>query len=134
MKTLGYKVDLMGPGSLATANLLKNAGDAVEGIRANTVYFHSDTRPAAAAFTRDYTAAYGQTPHDFSALTYDSVMLLANAMERGGFDRKGIRDALAKTDGFEGVTGTYRFDADRNPVKGFAKIMVKDGKWQIADK
>ena len=86
-----------------------------------------------ANFTRAYAATYGHPPHDHSALTYDLVMLLVNAMERGGFDRKAIRDALAKTDGFEGVTGKFRFDADRNPVKEFVKIMVKDGKWQIAD-
>ncbi len=134
MKTLGFKTDLMGPGSLSTAKLVENGGDAVEGIRANAIYFAGDTRPVSANYTRAYTAAYGRTPHDHSALTYDSVMLLANAMERGGFDRKGIRDALAKTDGFEGVTGKFRFDADRNPVKEFVKIMVKDGKWQITDK
>jgi branched-chain amino acid transport system substrate-binding protein len=134
MKNLGFKANLLGPGSLSTENLVKNAGDAVEGIRANAIYFAGDTRPVSANYTKAYTAAYGQAPHDHSALTYDAVMLLVNAMERGGFDRKAIRDALAKTDGFEGVTGKFRFDADRNPVKEFVKIMVKDRKWQIADK
>ncbi|MDR3372235.1 MAG: ABC transporter substrate-binding protein [Ancalomicrobiaceae bacterium] len=134
MKSLGLKTDLMGPGSLSTENLVKNAGDAVEGIRANAIYFAGDTRSVSADYTKAYAATYGRPPHDHSALTYDAVMLLANAIERGGVDRKAIRDALAATDGFEGVTGKFRFDADRNPVKDFSKIMVKNGKWQMADK
>lgn len=134
MKAQGFKTSLMGPGTLSTDNLIKNAGDAVEGIRANAIYFAADIRPVSAKYTKSYFATYGRTPHDHSALTYDAVMLLVNAMERGGFERKAIRDALAKTDGFEGVTGKFRFDADRNPVKEFVKVMVKDGKWQIANK
>ena len=133
MKKLDLKAELMGPGSLSTENLIKNAGDAVEGIRANAIYFAADTRPISAKYTKDYTAAYGKTPHDHTALSYDAVMLLANAMERGGFDRKAVRDALASTS-YEGVTGKFKFDADRNPVKDFVKIQVIGGKWALAKK
>ncbi len=54
-----------------------------------------------------------------TALAYDATLLLADAMTRAqAIDRTKIRDALAATQGFVGVTGPIRFDENRNPIKG----------------
>ncbi|HAA02376.1 MAG TPA: ethanolamine utilization protein EutJ [Syntrophobacteraceae bacterium] len=51
------------------------------------------------------------------ALTYDAMMLLADAIQRAGCrDRATIREALANTRDFEGATGILTFDSNRNPV------------------
>lgn len=63
-----------------------------------------------------------------SALAYDAVLLLADAIKRAGsIDRKAIRDALAKTSNFEGVTGNISFHGGGDSVKS-AVIMkiIKD--------
>ena len=41
-----------------------------------------------------------------------------------------MRDALAATADFPGVTGTISFDADRNPVKATVILQVKGGKFR----
>ncbi len=130
---LGLKVPLMATGSVATDNLIKSGGDAVDGIRANAVFFVNDTRPIAARYTADYKSTFNKLPHDHSALTYDAVTIVANAIRKAGEDRAKVRDALAATE-YEGVTGRFRFDEDRNPVKDFVKVQIVDGKWQIATK
>jgi len=39
-----------------------------------------------------------------------------------------IRDAIAQTKDFQGVTGRITIDADRNAVKPAVVLKVKDGK------
>ncbi|PIE36140.1 amino acid ABC transporter substrate-binding protein [candidate division KSB3 bacterium] len=134
MRKLDFSPALMGPGALSTDKLIEMAGPAVEGIKANAIYFIHDTRPVSANFTADYRKKYGKYPHDHCGLAYDALMLLANAIEKAGTDRAAIRDTLAATEGYEGVTGVFRFDEQRNPIKEFIKIEVRDGKWQIAEK
>ncbi len=64
-----------------------------------------------------------------AALGYDAFMVLADAIKRAGStDRGKIRDALAKTHSFKGVTGTITFDAIGNPVKSAVIMEIENGK------
>ncbi len=88
-------------------------------------------------FEQDYEAAYGEAvPNMFAPLGYDAAMLMCNAiaeaeaqgLETGSDEYKqAIIDAMAATDGLEGITGTYVFDEQNNPVKSAAMIVLKDG-------
>jgi branched-chain amino acid transport system substrate-binding protein len=87
--------------------------------------------PAAAAFSEAYEAEYGNPPEAvFAALGYDGIKLMADAITRAGtLDGAAVRDALAATQGFEGVTGTISYDeGSRIPSKSVALIEVVDGK------
>jgi branched-chain amino acid transport system substrate-binding protein len=86
--------------------------------------------PAAAAFSEAYEAEYGNPPEAvFSALGYDGIKLMADAITRAGtIDGAAVRDALAATQGFEGVTGTISYEeGSRIPSKSVALIEVVDG-------
>jgi branched-chain amino acid transport system substrate-binding protein len=131
MGKLNYSPDLMGPGQLSTKALIEMAGPAVEGIKANAIYFVDDPRPIAVKFTNEYRELYGKDPHDHCALSYDALNLLANAIKKAGFNRAAICKALAASN-YEGVTGKFSFDKDRNPIKEFSKVEVRNGKWQVA--
>ena len=62
------------------------------------------------------------------ALTYDSVYLIKNAIERAGsINPKAIRDALAQTHDYKGVTGTFNFNAQGDPIKSAVLTEIKDG-------
>ena len=64
----------------------------------------------------------------FDALGYDAAYLVADAAERAGEDdRQAITDALAETTDFEGVTGTFSFDENHNPVKTAYIIEMANG-------
>jgi branched-chain amino acid transport system substrate-binding protein len=79
------------------------------------------------AFLKKYK--HGQSPVlDAEALAYDAVNLLADAIHRAdSHDKAKIRDALAATKGFRGVTGTISFHAQGDPIKGVVIIKIKDG-------
>ena len=62
-------------------------------------------------------------------LAYDAVLLLAEAINRAGSTDGGkIRDALAKTKGFKGVTGTITFNGKRDPIKNAVIMKITDGR------
>lgn len=83
-------------------------------------------------FVKAYQATYGKAPENaFAALGYDAMYLLADAIKQAGSaDPKAIRDALAATDGFEGVTGKVSYkNGSRVPTKSVTILTVKDGKF-----
>lgn len=69
-------------------------------------------------FIQRYEKAVGPAQVDTLPMAYDCFMLLRNAIERAGtLDGKAIRDAIAGTNGFSGVTGPIRFDENGDPIK-----------------
>ncbi len=81
--------------------------------------------------SRAFVARYGTDPRiDASvALAYDATMLLAEAATRAGsFERRSVREALAATRGFPGVTGDITFDAGGDPLKGAVIMELVNGR------
>ncbi len=70
-------------------------------------------------FLEAYRRRYGQPPDHFAALTYDAVMLVADAARQVGFARQRIRDYLQTVgngrESFQGVSGTIAFDDNGDP-------------------
>ncbi len=63
-----------------------------------------------------------------AALAYDAVCLVADAIRRAGSVRRAaIRDALAATRDFLGVTGRLKFDANGDPEKNVIIMKIQDG-------
>ena len=69
-----------------------------------------------------------------AALGYDSAMVLADAIKRAGTtDEPKLRDAIAATKDFEGVTGKTNLDENRNATKPAVIITIKDGKFKYVE-
>jgi branched-chain amino acid transport system substrate-binding protein len=107
----------------------------VGGLATNNCYFAShfasEQDPGKAkTFSDAYVAKFQITPLAFAALSYDSVWLVADALKRAGSaDPTALRDAIAATRDFPGVTGTVSFDQGRDPKKPVIVIRVQDGKF-----
>ena len=113
----------------------------VGGKGANDVYFSTHAYMAAdstkpiQAFIKAYNAANKTDPENaFAALGYDTVALIADAITRAGSDDPAkVKDALAATKGFAGITGTISFRPGvRVPDKTATIIGVKDEKLFLA--
>lgn len=80
-------------------------------------------------FINKFKTKYNKTPNAFSALAYDSVYLLVDAIERAGSaDTEAITKALAETKDFQGVTGDIQIDAKHNAIKTAVVIGLQNGK------
>jgi len=92
--------------------------------------------PKVKAFLEAYAAAHpGEEPTGFTALGFDAVHLLSDAIRKAGnADPDAVRQALATTSAFEGVTGTFRYpEGSRVPVKSVAIMKVEQGKTGLAE-
>ncbi|MDR2211567.1 MAG: ABC transporter substrate-binding protein [Spirochaetaceae bacterium] len=115
LRALGITVPLVGGDGWDT--LIDNAGEeALNGFW--SAGFNADTTdPKGQAFVKNFLAKYKRPASQFSALGYDTMMLVADGIKAAGtFDTAAVKDAMAKIDGAY-VTGNIRFDADRNPIK-----------------
>lgn len=131
-KSLGLRAVLLGGDGWDSPKLAEIGGQAVEGSYFSNHYSVDDPSPAVRKFVDAYRRKYGADPDSIAALSYDAARLLADAIRRAGStEGKRIRDALADTKGFEGVTGTITMDADRNPIKPAVVLKVEGGRFQF---
>jgi branched-chain amino acid transport system substrate-binding protein len=70
----------------------------------------TDQRALVHNFIDAFKAKYNQDPTHLHAHAYDQITLIADAVKRGGKDAQSIRDVLAATKSFSGVTGSVEFD------------------------
>jgi branched-chain amino acid transport system substrate-binding protein len=85
-------------------------------------------------FVKGFEAKYKAAPNLFAAIAYDAMTLLAATIEKAGTDRKAIRDELAKTRDFPGVAGKITFTSQRDVVKEYRKLVIRDGDFTLLDK
>jgi branched-chain amino acid transport system substrate-binding protein len=111
--------------------------DLADGVYFSThAYVQADSpKPVIKRFVAAYEKEYGKPPENaFAALGYDTLRLVADAIRRAGAaDPQKVRDALAQTRGFEGVTGAIGYSGgSRVPKKGVTIIEVEKGKLGFA--
>jgi len=79
-------------------------------------------------FKEAFKKEYKKDPNAFNALGYDLAYFLKDALQRAGeADPIKLKDALASTKGFKGITGELSIDKHHNPVKSITIIEMKDG-------
>ena len=129
MRQAGITQPIVGGDGYDTPLLVQVGGKASDDVYFTThAYMAADSTPAIQKFYKDYKAAYGTDPENaFAALGYDTVGLVADAIKRAGADDpKAIRDAIAATNGYAGVTGTISYpNGVRVPAKTVTMIAVK---------
>ena len=128
-RELGLGATLLGGDGFEAPQLLEIGGDALEGAYYSTHFSAESPGALARGFVAAFRRRYGAAPNGLSALTYDAVRLVANAVARAGTtEPAALRRALAGTRDFPGVTGLTTIDAERNASKDAAIITVKNGR------
>jgi branched-chain amino acid transport system substrate-binding protein len=133
-KQLGINAPLFGGDGWESSVLTSIGGAALEGDYFSTHLAPDEDTPQVKNFVDKFRAKYGETPDSMAALGYDSAMILADAMKRAGStDGAKVRDALAATKDFPGVTGTITIDANRNASKPAVILTIKNGQFKYVE-
>jgi branched-chain amino acid transport system substrate-binding protein len=131
-RALGIRATLLGGDGWDSPKLTEIGGDTVEGAYFSNHYSVDDPSPAVQQFVAAYRKKYGANPDSIAALSYDAARLLADAIRRAGStEGKRVRDALAETKDFSGVSGMIKMDADRNPIKPAVVLKVEGGRFRF---
>lgn len=135
-RELGMNMPIAGGDGWDSAKMPEIAGAAA----LNNTYFSSlyspdDSSDINKNFVAAYEKAYGQKPDVFAALSYDSALLVAEAIKNAGSTEPAkISEAMAKINGFSGVSGSVTFDDKHNPVKSAVILEYKDGAQSLKTK
>jgi branched-chain amino acid transport system substrate-binding protein len=133
-RELGLTVPLLGGDGWDSPKLFEIGGEAIKGSYISNHYSVDDPNPVIQKFLKDYKAKYGTTPDALAALAYDAAKILADAMKRAGTtEGPKLRDALAATKDFPGVTGKISIGPDRNAIKPAFILKVGSGKFDLVE-
>ncbi len=131
-RDLGMTMPLAGGDGWESPKLIEIGGKALEGCFYSNHYHVDDPSPAVREFVQKYEARYGAKPDSLAALGYDSARVLADAIKRAGTtEGVKLREAIASTKDFDGVTGKITLGPDRNPI-GKKLVVLQIDKGQLA--
>jgi branched-chain amino acid transport system substrate-binding protein len=126
-KALGFpaSVRVIGGNGLNSPQVMKVAGDAANGTLVGSPWFIDKPDPANRAFVAAYRAKYHADPDQFAAQAYDTLFLVAKAIDKAGAaDPQKIRDALTTTTN-DGVMGHFAFTPNRDPAETSGVVVIE---------
>jgi branched-chain amino acid transport system substrate-binding protein len=131
MQTLGLKAKFLGGDGIHTAEFMKLAGAAAEGVTASLPGVPLESMPHGPEFKQKFESKYGVIQL-YAPYCYDAMMVMADAMKRANsVEPAKYLPELVKTD-FDGVTAKIRFD-DKGDLTGGAITVyqVAKGVWKV---
>lgn len=129
-RDLGITAPILGGDGYESPTLLQLAGaSALNNVYYTNHYSSLDTDNAKVGeFIANFKAKYNEDPSAFSALGYDTAYFVADAIGRASdLTGEAVKDAMASTTDFSGVTGTFSIDANHDPDKAALVIGLTDG-------
>jgi branched-chain amino acid transport system substrate-binding protein len=152
-RELGYTGPLLGGDGWESEQLLEIGGEALNGCYYSNHFANDNPDPALQGFLEKYRTRFGSDPDAIGGLAYDAAKVLFMHLEAmaaedpegfaglssakaGTPERKAatakLRDRIAATRDYPGITGVITLDQNRNASKSAVVIEVKDGKKQFS--
>ncbi len=132
-KELGWQNPIVGSDSWGSAETVELCGEACYGLFFSTHYAAAGATGKTKAFIERYKEKYGYVPDDVAALTWDSLGIVETAIQKCGKitgkvekDRNCIRDAMAKVEQYDGITGQMTFTEEGDPIKCAVIVKISD--------
>ncbi len=133
-RELNMNMPFVGGDGWDSEKLIEVGGAAMNNTYFCTHYSAYDPNPIVQNFVMQYKKTYKVAPDALAALGYDAAMLLFDAIKRAGStDGDKIRQALATTKDFPGVTGSITIDPERNARKPIVVLEIADGKMKFKE-
>lgn len=111
---------------------VRTAGTASEGLISSAGWLSTDPNPLNQAFIQNYRAAYGVEPNTWTAHSYATVYILAQAIANArSADAEAIRDAMANIKNLDTVLGNFSFDANGDAVHDATILTVENGELKV---
>jgi branched-chain amino acid transport system substrate-binding protein len=134
-RELGITVPLLGGDGWDSPRTVEIGGAAANGCYFSNHYAADDPNPVVQSFIQKFRQKYSEIPDAMAVLGYDATQVLADAIRRAGAtDGRRLRDAIATTKDFPGVSGKITIDDERNARKSIVVLKIDDGKVKFFSK
>lgn len=141
-RQLGIKIPLYMSHGVSSKKFIELAGESAEGIMlpsgkvivADQLPNSDPQKKPLMNYVKKYRERYKVEGDHFGGHAYDAIMLLKNAMEKGGFAPDAIRDQLEKTKKIAGIGGTFSYSPQDHAgltSDAFVLVKVEKGDWKL---
>ena len=132
-KLLKLTSTLIGAEGTKDPQILLRAGKDMEGMWCTSPPYWPESPDAGTQkFVTAFNSKYpGQEPRMFTAMAYDGMLALVEAMKREGTDPMQIRKGLLSLKDFPAATGTITMMPNGDVEKPFAIFKVENGKYEF---
>jgi branched-chain amino acid transport system substrate-binding protein len=130
----GITVPIMGGDGWDSQTLFEIGKDALNGCYISNHYTIEDPDPDVQKFISNFKAKFNETPDALAALAYDAARIMFDSIKRANStESKAIRDAIAQTKDFKGVTGMITIGPNRDAVKSAVILEIQNGKYKFKE-
>lgn len=131
-RELGIEVPFVGGNGFNSPQLVKQAGAAADNSYVGTPWYPTGSEKVD-TFVAKYTKKYGKGPDQFAAQAYDALYIMTNSLINAGVadDREALKEALMQLKDFEGVTGKFEFDENRDPKMDVKVLHIENGEFKL---
>lgn len=132
----GIDAPILGADGFDSPTLAELAGkEALNDVYFTNHYSSLDKDPLVVDFIEKFNKKYNKEPDAFNALGYDLGMFVVDSIKRAeALTGEAVKNAMAATEDFKGVTGAFSVDENHNPVKSIVVIGLKDGVQATSEK
>ena len=129
----GLDVAWVGSDGIKSDAFIEQAGKDAEGVKA-TYPISMVSESVTENFVKLYRAKYGTGSIDTDVTYgYDTMHVVAEAIEKGGYDAEDISDALREIR-YHGVCGAKKFDENGDVPPAYDLWKVENAKWVLESK
>lgn len=114
-------------------------GEAVEGHIVPATFFPGNPAENVQAFVQEYESRYDIAADSFAAIAYDSVGILASAIDHVAakgdeITRAAIKDAMFEMEPYKGVSGVAAFNEVGDVVKDITWLTIENGEFTVLER
>ena len=142
VKQLGIKMPLFMSHGVSSKKFIELAGEGAEGIIlpsgrvivADQLPDSDPQKKALLSYVDNYRKHFKVEGDHFGGHAWDAIMLIKEAIERGGATPAAIRDQLEKTKNFAGIGGIFNYSEQDHAgltKEAFVLVQIKKGDWKL---
>ncbi len=129
-REMDIKIPLLGGDGWSSQQLFPIAGDGADNCYISDHMSTEDPKPAIQDFVKNYKARFNSDPTSMSALGYDAAkLLLASLKSAKTLDSAAVKEAIASTTNFDGVSGNITINKDHDAQKSAVILQIKNKKF-----
>ena len=131
VRLAGWEAQILATNWSYTSALIKNGGRAVDGLVLPSHFDTDCSTPAYQRFRQEYLSSYGNEPAFVSALSYETIQVIGQALEATGGKRDGFAETLTSVRDFDGLCGKISLDAHGDARRGLHILKARDGRFEL---
>lgn len=131
-RELGIDQPIIGGNGFNNPALMKDAGDAAEGVIVGAAWNSASDSPENTAFMEAFEEEYGAGPDQFAAQAYTGMLIIDHAVRAGcSAERADVQKGLSEVKDLATPLGSISINENRDAEHPAVVQIVKDGKFAV---